>query len=136
MIRLFLNTQKRDCYAYYDEISRLHVTLTNPGATVYSINDNLARAIKCGTILDLDGVTGIEVSQETLRDKSLVMRRYGIQAIPKEVKKTVEIVDVKETEEVITEEAVVEETVAEEVVVKKGKGSRKSKAVETVEEVK
>jgi len=54
MKKLILNTRKPYNYAYFDEISRLHLTITQPVGRVKEMNKNLLKAVKKEILIALE----------------------------------------------------------------------------------
>ena len=54
-MRIALNRLKPNNYAFFDPVSRTHLTLSDPIATVNEVTKPIERALKTKTILQLDG---------------------------------------------------------------------------------
>ena len=66
MIKLMLNKQKFNNYAFFCPVSKLHVTVSNPVGYVNEVTPAILRAIKLSTLIDVDGVIDIETG--TVKD--------------------------------------------------------------------
>lgn len=70
MIKLMLNKQKFNNYAFFCPVSKLHVTVSNPVGYVNEVTPAILRAIKLSTLIDVDGVIDIETG--TVKDAQSV----------------------------------------------------------------
>lgn len=70
MIKLMLNRQKFNNYAFFCPVSKLHVTVSNPVGYVNEVTPAILRAIKLSTLIDVDGVIDIETG--TVKDAQSV----------------------------------------------------------------
>ena len=70
MIKLMLNKQKFNNYAFFCPVSKLHVTVSNPVGYVNEVTPAILRAIKLSTLIDVDGVIDIETG--TVQDAQSV----------------------------------------------------------------
>lgn len=64
-IRFLLNNRKLQNYAFYEPMSNLHITKANPIAAIEEglFNENIVKALRNGTIIDIDGNVDIEKGQ-------------------------------------------------------------------------
>lgn len=60
MIRLQLNIKKAGNYAFFCPQSLLHLTLSNPVGYTDRVTPAILKAIRSGTLLDIDSVINIE----------------------------------------------------------------------------
>lgn len=60
MIKLMLNLQKFNNYAFFCPVSRLHLTVSSPVGFSNEVTPAILKALKAKTILDVDGVVNIE----------------------------------------------------------------------------
>lgn len=60
MIKLMLNLQKFNNYAFFCPVSRLHLTVSSPVGFSNEVTPAILKALKAKTILDVDGVIDIE----------------------------------------------------------------------------
>mgnify|MGYP006438781771 CR=1 FL=1 len=66
MKTLKLNTSKPSNYAFYDPISKLHLTLTKRKGKIKELNENLKKALKDNTLIILEN----KKSKKSLGSKS------------------------------------------------------------------
>ena len=83
MIKLMLNKQKFNNYAFFCPVSKLHVTVSNPVGYVNEVTPAILRAIKLSTLIDVDGVINIETG--TVKDAQPV--KTPVQETPKNPEK-------------------------------------------------
>ena len=83
MIKLMLNRQKFNNYAFFCPVSKLHVTVSNPVGYVNEVTPAILRAIKLSTLIDVDGVIDIETG--TVKDAQPV--KTPVQETPKSPEK-------------------------------------------------
>ena len=83
MIKLMLNRQKFNNYAFFCPVSKLHVTVSNPVGYVNEVTPAIIRAVKVKTLIDVDGVINIETG--TVKDAQPV--KTPVQDTPKSPKK-------------------------------------------------
>ena len=84
MIKLMLNRQKFNNYAFFCPVSKLHVTVSNPVGYVNEVTPAILRAIKLSTLIDVDGVIDIETG--TVKDAQQVTT--PVQETPKSPEET------------------------------------------------
>ena len=84
MIKLMLNRQKFNTYAFFCPVSKLHVTVSNPVGYVNEVTPAILRAIKLSTLIDVDGVIDIETG--TVKDAQQVIT--PVQETPKSPEET------------------------------------------------
>lgn len=71
MKTLRLNTKKLNNFAYFDPISRIHLTLINPVDRVKELNENLTKAIKSETLVVLEDSSKTE-DVETVNEEKVL----------------------------------------------------------------
>lgn len=59
MVKLLLNPKKQGNYAFFCPVSRLHLTAGSPSGTADGVTPAILRAIKSGTLIDVDGVVDL-----------------------------------------------------------------------------
>lgn len=77
-MRILLNKLKRDNYAFFDADSKACLDLSSPGANVEKITPALRRGIIAGTIIDVDGESGIQLKPNQLKLQELMLKSMGI----------------------------------------------------------
>ena len=127
MIRLLLNSSKRENFAFYDPESKITLRLDRPTAKVEKITQSIARGIAAGTIIDIDEVSGIKINANEKATQDLLLKRIGIVRNPSKA-----IEEAKAAEEVLKQAKEVAEKVAveekSEEAEKESKPKAKSKA--------
>lgn len=123
MIKLALNRQKFNNYAFFCPVSKLHLTVSNPVGYVNEVTPAILRAVKLKTLIDVDGVINIETGTE--KDEQPV--KQPVQETPKSPEETNDV-DTKTDNSSDTQEKVVEEPKP-----KKGRGRAKETAEEKAE---
>lgn len=76
-IKLLLNVLKRNNYVFYDKVNKLHLSLSSPVGFANTVSQSVKRAILAGNIIDINNVTGIEVSKAVADRNELVLQRLG-----------------------------------------------------------
>ena len=84
MIKLALNKQKFNNYAFFCPVSKLHLTVSNPVGYTNEVTPAILRAVKVNTLIDVDGVIDIETG--TVKDAQQVTT--PVQETPKSPEKT------------------------------------------------
>ena len=128
MIKLMLNRQKFNNYAFFCPVSKLHVTVSNPVGYVNEVTPAILRAIKLSTLIDVDGVIDIETG--TVKDAQPV--KTPVQETPKSPEKA-DNADTKQDNNSEQSEKVAETPTPNEAPkAKRGKG--KKEATDTADE--
>ena len=133
MIRLLLNSAKRENYAFYDPESKITLRLDRPTAKVERLTPAIERGIAAGTIIDIDEVSNIKVSANEKATQDLLLKRIGIVRNPskavEEAKAAEEALkQAKEVAEKVAVEAKSEEAEKESKPKAKSKAKSKSKS--------
>ena len=84
MVKLALNKNKFNNYAFFCPVSKLHLTISNPVGYSNEVTPTILRAIKVNTLIDVDGVIDIETG--TVKDAQQV--NTPVQETPKSPEKT------------------------------------------------
>lgn len=116
MIRLILNTLKRENYAFYDPDSKITLRLDRMSAKVEKLTPAIERAIMAGNIIDVDKVSNIKISDAEENLQETLLRKLGIVrnlnkaeqekiAQKEAVEEAKAAMKVEEKEEVVEEEA-------------------------------
>ena len=66
MVKLALNKNKFNNYAFFCPVSKLHLTISNPVGYSNEVTPTILRAIKVNTLIDVDSVIDIETG--TVKD--------------------------------------------------------------------
>lgn len=99
MIRLVLDITKRDANVLFDKATGARMTFRNPLCEVPFISENVRRSIVNGKVIDVDGVTGIEVRDEFTTAHDRVLSLFGITRKPKTHEaRNIEVDDLQEAE--------------------------------------
>ena len=100
-IRLFLNIADRSVNVLFDNATKLRLTLQKPYGEVDTLTRGLKASIKAGKVIDIDGVSGIEVSDVMKEIHNRVLIIAGIKR--ETTKEVVEPKEVKEEEKEVKE---------------------------------
>lgn len=71
MIKLVLNVQKFNNYAFFCPVSRLHLTVSNPVGYTNVVTTAILKALKNKTILDVDDVIDIETGTVKVKGEAV-----------------------------------------------------------------
>lgn len=77
-MRILLNTLKRDNYAFFDADSLACLDLQSPGCDVPKVTPAIRRGILAGTLIDVDGESGIKITEQQTRLQANYLRALGI----------------------------------------------------------
>ena len=81
MIKLMLNLQKFNNYAFFCPVSRLHLTVSNPVGYTSEVTTAILKALKAKTVLDVDGVINIETGT-VKAEKQVAPAQKPVEAAP------------------------------------------------------
>ncbi len=116
-MRILLNKALRDNFAFFDPDSLACLDMASPGADVPKVTPSIRRAILAGTVIDVDGESGLKLTDKQKQFQAAYLQHLGI--VPKQ---KVEVSDKSAIEELNNAQAQDEKVQAS-----KGKAKTKSK---------
>lgn len=101
MIKLMLNTQKHNNYAFFCPVSRLHLTVSNPVGYTNEVTSAISKALKNKTLIDVDGVIEAgavekQTTAEPVKKEEKIVENVKEEAPTEEPVKTTEETPVEE----------------------------------------
>lgn len=132
-IKLLLNVLKRNNYVFFDKENRLHLSLGSPIGFANHVSQSVKRAVLAGNVIDVNNVTGIEISDVVAANNEIVLKKMGytrdIITVVDEHKEEVKSVEARQEEIQIKAETLNDEVapVEEAPKVEKRKRSNKKK---------
>lgn len=127
-IRLVLDITKRDANVLFDRQTGIRMTFRKPLVVVPFISENMKRSITNGKVIDVDGVTGINVRPEFCTSHARVLELMKITPNAPITKLSADAPSDEVAEEMKEEEAPKEEEVSEEKPKAKSTRSKKETA--------
>lgn len=120
-MRFLLNISKRDNFVFYDQKSKMHLSISSPIGFAKEITPVLKRSILAGNVIDIDNVSGVEVDENIKAINDKILKLYNL--VPA-------VAVIKEEKALVKEETtkVVEENVEEIQVEEKPKNKNKNKS--------
>ena len=83
IVRIVLNVARRDNYMFMDRESRLFLNLGNPVGIIEKPSQAVLRGIKYDTLIDIDEVTGVQISPEHKAVHDKVIKKLGLARLDK-----------------------------------------------------
>ena len=83
IVRIVLNIARRENYMFMDRESRLFLNLGNPVGIIEKPSQAVLRGIKYDTLIDIDEVTGIQISPEHKAVHDKVIKKLGLARLDK-----------------------------------------------------
>ena len=83
IVRIVLNIARRENYMFMDKESRLFLNLGNPVGIIEKPSQAVLRGIKYDTLIDIDEVTGVQISPEHKAVHDKVIKKLGLARLDK-----------------------------------------------------